>query len=243
MTDITIANLTNKTDSTIGTGVFDVLAETIKLHLDDQFNEGKITGPEYATVFLGALQATLQQSLTFLLSEQEASKKIDLLDKQILEAEERIDLVIAQTAQAYEDIAASQAKTRREGILNNKQVLKLEKETLLVTAQTADQAFITNSLRPEEVIKLQEEVDLLESRDAEQLAATIRSDLESTQKITLMAAQTLGFSSDSKLKLLKQMQDGFSVALSLGETATLPTVNDGPDIDALNAEILGDINA
>lgn len=243
MTDITIADLTNKTSVEAGTGVFDKLMEAMKLHLKDEFDEGRITGPEFATVYLGALQATLQQSLTFLLSEQEASAKIDLIEKQIAEAEERIDLVRAQTAAEYEKIAASKAKTARDNVLNGKQVLKVEQETSLIDKQEDDQVFITTQLRPEEVTKLQEEIDLLESRDLEQIAATTRSDDESTQKIALMAAQTLGFASDTKIKLLKQMQDGFAVALSIAGVGNIPEANQDNAIDDLSNEVLNDLGS
>jgi hypothetical protein len=229
MTDITIADLTNKTVDDLGTGVFDVLAEAVKLHLQEQFDAGRITGPEYATVYLGALQATLQQSLTFLLSEQEASAKVELLQKQT-------DTQNAQTAQIFEEIAASKAKTSRENVLINKQSIKVQKEIL-------DQEFITANLRPEEVFKIQEEIDLLQSRDLEQIADTTRKSNESTQKVLLMAAQTLGFASDTKIKLLKQMQDGFAVVLSIAGLGNVPEANQDAAIDALSNELLDDIGS
>jgi len=221
MTDITIAQLTNKTSTAVGTGVFDVLAESVKLHLEDQYTQGRITGPEYATVYLGALQSTLQQSLTFLLSEQEASKKIELL-------QEQINTQNAETAQAYEAIAASKAKTSRENIINNKQAIKLQKETVKTERET---------------IRTEEETDLLQSRDLEQLADTSRKSLESTQKIALMAAQTLGFASDTKIKLLKQMHDGFAVVLSIAGQGNVPEADQDAAIDDVANEILQDIGS
>jgi len=213
MTDITLSQLTNKTSSTEGTGVFDLLQEAIELHLSDQFNEGRITGSEYATVYLGALQSVLSQAVTFILSEQEASIKIDLLEKQVVEAEERIDLVIAQKAKAYEEIEASRAKTARDNLLNSKEVKKAEKEIELLEAQLVEQQYITNNLRPAELAELQ--------------AATLRKDSESAVKVTLMEAQTTGFYSDTKQKVLKQIIDGWSVAFTVSSDATLPDYFDG----------------
>ena len=229
MSDIKITDLTNKTTGAVGTGVFDVIAESVKLHLQEEFSEGKITGAEYATVYLGALQSTLQQSMTFLLSEQEASKKIELLEQQILEAQERIDLVIAQTAKAYEDIDASRAKTARDNVLSTKQVLKLQKETLLVAAQIAEQEYTTNFLRPAQLAKL--------------LSETTNNTNESVQKVLLMAAQTLGFASDTKQKVLKQMMDGFAVGLSIAGVGNIPEANQDEAIDQLTQEILQDLNS
>ena len=148
-----------------------------------------------------------------------------------------------QTAKAYEDIAASQAKTNRENLVNNKQIIKLQKETLLVEAQTADQQYITATIRPAELLKIQSETQLTDARKAEVLAATIRSDLESAQKVLLMAAQTLGFASDTKQKLLKQMQDGFAVALSIAGVGNVPEANQDKAIDDLTQELLVNIGS
>lgn len=59
-----------------GTGVFDVLMATTKLHLLEEYNAGRITGQEYTTVYLGALTAVLQQSVAFLLNHQQEEKII-----------------------------------------------------------------------------------------------------------------------------------------------------------------------
>jgi len=59
-----------------GTGVFDVLMATTKLHLLEEYNAGRISGQEYTTVYLGALTAVLQQSVAFLLSHQQEEKII-----------------------------------------------------------------------------------------------------------------------------------------------------------------------
>ena len=57
-----------------GTGVFDVLMATTKLHLQEEYDEGRITGQEYSTVYLGALQAVMAQSVQFLLNTQQEEK-------------------------------------------------------------------------------------------------------------------------------------------------------------------------
>lgn len=59
------------TQSITGTGVFDVLMGTVKLHLIEEYTAGRITGEEYATVYIGALSAILQQSNAFLANHQE----------------------------------------------------------------------------------------------------------------------------------------------------------------------------
>lgn len=272
MTDITIDHLTDATSDTFGagTGVFDKLMQTVTLHVTEEFSEGRIAGSDYATVYLGSLQSVLAQAVDFLLKEQQAGKQADLIDSQIRESEEKIDLIAAQTAAEYEGINASKAKTTRDNLLNNKQVIKLQKEAVLIERQTEkviaeiqDQDYVTDFLRPEELSKITaetigvtakttdqtfvttnlrpEEVDLLQSRDAEQVAATTRNDNESTKKQALMDAQTLGFQSDTKQKILKQMYDGFAVNLSIAGVGIQPEGSKGPAIDDLTQEILNDV--
>jgi hypothetical protein len=55
-----------------GAGAFDVLMRATKLHLTEEYDAGRITGNEYATVYLGAVSAVLQTSIQFLLNEQQA---------------------------------------------------------------------------------------------------------------------------------------------------------------------------
>ena len=66
---ITIANLTagvstSSENVVTGTGVFDDMMETVNAHMAAQFNLGRITGSDYATVYLTAMQVSLDQSLT-----------------------------------------------------------------------------------------------------------------------------------------------------------------------------------
>lgn len=57
-----------------GSGVFDKLMQTVKLHLQEEFAAQRITGHDYSTVYLGALSAVLQTSTQFLLNEQQANQ-------------------------------------------------------------------------------------------------------------------------------------------------------------------------
>ena len=88
MADITFNTLYDTTQSTLSakTGNFDELMKTVTLHLEEQFNAGRITGTDYATVYLGALQSVLAQAVTFTLNMNKANKETDLLtQKEITE--------------------------------------------------------------------------------------------------------------------------------------------------------------
>ena len=69
--------ITDLTQGTLeGMGVFDALMRANKVHLEAEFQKNRIKGPEYATVYLGSLQAVMQAALTFLSQSQKVTKEI-----------------------------------------------------------------------------------------------------------------------------------------------------------------------
>jgi len=92
MPTITNATLTQGSSLTVtnnvvtGSGSFDDLMEAVNIHLDAQFNLGRITGSDYATVYLGAMQAALQNSVAFTLGLEKTNAEVTLINqKQVTE--------------------------------------------------------------------------------------------------------------------------------------------------------------
>lgn len=63
---IHVSDITNITD----TGIFDQLMAAVNKHIDYQYLNNRITGSDYATVYLGSMQAVLAQSVQFALQDQ-----------------------------------------------------------------------------------------------------------------------------------------------------------------------------
>ena len=88
---ITIANLTagvttDDANVVTGTGIFDDMMETVNAHMAAQFNLGRITGSDYATVYLTVMQATIQQAVAFTVGVQKGnSEEALLLQKEVTE--------------------------------------------------------------------------------------------------------------------------------------------------------------
>lgn len=138
MADIQIANLTSTTAVTNGvadgTGVFDKLFNTVNLYIDDQYKDGRLKGPEYASVLLGSIEAVLAQSVQFVLQEQmiEAQTEevldgtrranIDLNDQLVNTAKER-EIKEVQKA----NMIAEGLNIPKEGIILDKQALDIDK--------------------------------------------------------------------------------------------------------------------
>ena len=118
---ITIANLTagvatDDNNIVTGTGVFDDMMETVNAHMAAQFNLGRITGSDYATVYLTALQATVQQAVAFTVGVQKGNAEESLLfQKEVTEfAQTEQSTKVAPTATSVigksNNLATEQAK-------------------------------------------------------------------------------------------------------------------------------------
>ncbi len=362
--DIQISDLTNSTTASDGTGIYDVLMHSVVRHIESQYERGSLSGTDYANVYLGSMQSVLAESVRFILQEKQSGEQAALIaeqvksevknnetggiiDQQKKKLQEEIDLIIAQTANQYEQVAFSQADTSRRNLLNAQNVIKTEKETTLIVRQesemalngTTDRAFTVertiattsggldntnktnadvalinaqelkvdeetllvtaqhtklsgvdttlttsqnakvvaeellvdaqvskvgkeNLLITEQTSKVTAEVaeipanatsqrgkmdaetTLLGSRNTEQIAATIRLDDESAKRILLMQAQTTGFKTDAKQKLMRQLYEGYAVNVTtLGEVTGSPTGATASALDAVANDILDDLGS
>jgi hypothetical protein len=85
---VTLAKLTSANAD--GIGVFDVLMRSVKAQLDAEYNANRIKGSEYATVYLGSLQAVLQTSLQMVLAQEKTNLEIQVLEKEVLLRDQQI---------------------------------------------------------------------------------------------------------------------------------------------------------
>tara|TARA_R110002110_G_scaffold103200_4_gene260925 strand:- start:534 stop:1058 length:525 start_codon:yes stop_codon:yes gene_type:complete len=116
---LTIANLTagvttSAENVVTGTGVFDDMMETVNAHMAAQFNLGRITGSDYATVYLTAMQATVQQAVAFTIGVQKGNAEESLLlQKEVTE--------FAQTEQATKVAPTTTSVAGRANNLSSEQ--------------------------------------------------------------------------------------------------------------------------
>ena len=81
-TTLTQGSSLTVTDNVVtGTGAFDDLMEAVNIHLDAQYNLGRITGSDYATVYLGAMQVALQQSVAFVFGLEKTNAEVTLINQ------------------------------------------------------------------------------------------------------------------------------------------------------------------
>ena len=261
MADITIDQVT--TTLPTGDGVFDVLMRSIDSHLDKQYLSGRIKGSDYATVYLGALQAVLQQSIAFVLTEQKVEKEIELLDKeinfktqQILTETEQTTLVKENHEKvAYETdyiLPSQKAQIDSQKVLVDQQKLTEIENTTLVKEkhETEEKNNMLNGLQDRQNALLVAQKDGV-------IAETARQDLETTERIAASQANTTlkqqlgdaqeqlyirqktGLDDDAQFKVFKTLVD----LRTTGMTQEMPGLKNGTNIGAnqITNEILSKV--
>lgn len=76
------SNVTTSAEHIVtGDGMFDDLMETATAHIEAQYQLGRITGSDYATVYLGTMQAIVQQAVQYTIGQAKTNAETDLLDQ------------------------------------------------------------------------------------------------------------------------------------------------------------------
>ena len=123
ITPISNEDLTTKVVN--GTGIFDELMTAAHAHLDQEWGKQRITGTQYAEVYLGQMTAVLQQSVAFLVQRDAiylnnllTQAQIDKANKELALLDKQIELIEAQIAsqEANNTLIAQKVKTEKAQI-------------------------------------------------------------------------------------------------------------------------------
>ena len=112
-----------------GTGIFDVIIKAANENIKIQHKTSRITGAEYAEVYLGTMQSAISEAMKFVLQNDTLAKELELKQAQIAKINAERDLVNAQ-------IAAFGAQEAKELELKQAQINKLTADKALTDAQT-----------------------------------------------------------------------------------------------------------
>ena len=179
------------TDNVVtGDGVFDDLMEAVNTHLEAQFQKGRITGTDYATVYLGAIQSVIQQSVSFAIGQEKTNAEVALIDEQIIETQEKVDLLQSQDLEVV-------ANTSRQDTLSTRQALKIDAETAML-----EQKEITEYAQTQVTTQTAPDADSILGRQA-----------------TLFEEQAKGFKWNADQKYLKTLLDAWAINTSTAGAA------------------------
>ena len=114
-----------------GSGVFDAIMEASRVRLDREFIKKRIQGPDYAKVYLGGMEAAMQQSVVFLLGKDKASNEAFLLQSQ----KKKIDAEISLLGKQEDKMDAEIALAEDQLLTQQKEREKTDKEIDLIVAK------------------------------------------------------------------------------------------------------------
>ena len=125
-------DITNLTHATIdGNGVFDVLMRTVNAHLQKEWTANRLKGTEYSTVYLGALESTMNTSLQFLLAKDKLNAELAILEQQLVNLKDEL----LTNAQQRSNLVTEQARIAAQTAQINAETLNVPKQGLLIDAQ------------------------------------------------------------------------------------------------------------
>lgn len=217
---VDVSDLTTKTLA--GTGVLDALLAVQRVHLDAQYNDGRIDNTQYAAVYTATFNQTLQTATAFLLARDKEALELDALDKQnrLLEAqisqansqrlsiEAQTQLTKAQTASTTMDNAYKEAQTKL--VTNQAVQVEIQTKALAFTNEQerlkVEQVALQNQALQNELLKNPITVDLLRA----QLTKSSFDNQVAQAQVRLMDSQVakskfeVDFQLPQELALLKQ---------------------------------------
>lgn len=218
-----------------GTGVLDKLLTTMTAHLTAQYEKRRITGVEYATLYLGAYQTTLQQALVLTAAKEIQAYEIKNLDWEAKLKEAQYNLAVKQL-----EIATYELTNKTPVEVDN-----LTKQGLLITSQTAlaDKELetatynLTNRI-PAEVAGITKQNTLLDGQATLQTKEVTLKDLEATLTTAKTVTETATANSTDKQTELYERKRLTEVA-QLDGTGILPGSVLDSQRDLLEAQTLG----
>lgn len=207
MADVIITPITNEdltTKVVNGTGIFDELMTAANAHLDSQFKNERITGTQYAEVYLGQLQAVLANAVQFLIERDKTylnnlliNAQIELANKQVEQADKQLELLEKQIElqQAQSDLAKQKIKTEVAQIAN-----------------TVDGVAVGGVIGAQVALYKQQRESFL--RDAEQKSLKILADTWITRKTIDEGVEVpVNFDTDALNAFTQKVADGIGVTI------------------------------
>ena len=229
--DVVVTDLIATAEET--EGAFDALFKVVETKLTEQYTAGRLTGTDYANVYLGSIQSAIAQSIQFVLTAHTANKQADLLEQQVLTEVQNTAKVTAETTLvgSQSTLALEQVdKLTSEIALVNQKTLTEIQSTALVTAQTGVQTAQEAMLTQQRLSEIQNtllitstknktdsEIILIDNKAATELQVALRE----TATTSRLNAETTKLGSENTLIINKQATEVNTTAKVLAEKELL----------------------
>lgn len=238
---LVITDLTLKTLD--GTGVLDQMLATMRVHLGEQFDKERIQGTEYAEVYLGAFQSTLDAAIQFLLARRKLGLDLKLQEAQISLTTAQEDQIRAEMQKIPYEIQALQKQLE----LADKQIAQADKQLELTEAQIQVQLKQLD-LMAEQLEQAKAQTAYYEQRTITEKAQTsagvaATGSVIGTQ-IALMNKQADGYDRNAEQQAAQILANTWNVRRQTDEDTSANTTNklDDASVGAVISKLAAGIN-
>lgn len=209
-----------------GTGIFDTLMRSVNSHLTEQFEKGRISGSDFASVYTAAITATLDQAIKLAAEKQLLPYEIMIKEREILKQDYELNELLPKQNEKLEkeNLLLDAQKSELDYRLSN--TLPVEKANLEFTGANlqAENALLVSKLTTEtkqqssidaQIATTNAQTELYEQKTTSELAqvdGTViipNSVLDYQNK--LIKAQTDAFTTDAIQKSTKLLIDTWNV--------------------------------
>ena len=217
-----------------GTAIFDVLMKAVNENINIQYELTRITGSDYATVYLGAIESCIKEATNLLLQKAIVDKEIEVKQAQILNIQEDTRLKTAQ-AKAFPLQAAQELALTTEQVLTQKEDTKLkaaqaiayplqsEKDLNVKTQQILSMQNDDNIKSAQSTKDLEVKTKDLDVKQA-QIDKLIDDLLTAAKQRELYSRQILGFDDNKYQKLFESQLSSWGLMFSSGMMTEKPAV-------------------
>ena len=214
-------DITNLTHATIdGNGVFDVLMRTVNAHLQKEWTANRLKGTEYSTVYLGALESTMNTSLQFLLAKDKLNAELAILEQQLVNLKvEEINATkqgLLLDKQLDDLVAATALKIQQKANLVDELLTNAQQRSNLATEQARISAQTTQINA--ETLNVPKQGLLIDAQKETQL----QQRLNLADELLTAAQQRANLSSENQAIIAKTANTAQQTANLLAEAANIP---------------------
>jgi len=214
--------------------VYDSLTSKVKADLDEQFNNGRLKGSDYANVYAQLMQQCIQLAFQAPINEaqiQSINKDLELKEAQIYEINSRKSLIDAQKDD-QEYVTTYIRPTEKE--LNISKNAEINKQIVLIQKQEDEISQRITSMQIEDTIKQEQsnkDLELKEAQIDEINSKIVIENNQSTKDLEIKEQQRLlyqrqrqGFDDNLKQKMLEIQLNAWSMMFSSGMLSTSPSI-------------------
>ena len=237
-----------------GTAIFDVLMKAVNENINIQYELTRITGSDYATVYLGAIETCIKEATNLLLQKAIADKEIEVKQAQILNIQEDTRLKTAQ-ANAFPLQAAQELALTTEQVLTQKEDTKLKAaQAIAYPLQSAKDLEVKSKeieVKTQQILTMQNDDNIKSAQSAKdlevktkdlgvkqaQIDKLIDDLLTAAKQRELYSRQILGFDDNKYQKLFESQLSSWGLMFSSGMLTEKPSIITGDKVSQLYTKL------